>query len=113
MVTANEMIKEIQLEIPVLVDTVHSHFFVIVDGILKLVGMPKETWYNRPNWMFGCSFRWQEGLCYPLNIIMKCLIALEIDNRLQSTKNLVFNDKKFSRFNSRLIYEVAIIALNG
>jgi len=37
------MIKEIQLEIPVLVDTVHSHFFVIVDGILKLVGMPKET----------------------------------------------------------------------
>jgi hypothetical protein len=54
---AQEMVKETQLEIPVLADTMDDtflklyapwpfRFFVIVDGILKLVGMPKEARYD-------------------------------------------------------------------
>ena len=54
---AREMVKETQLEIPVLADTMDDtflklyspwpfRFFVVVDGILKLVGMPKEARYD-------------------------------------------------------------------
>ncbi|CAG8521980.1 444_t:CDS:2 [Rhizophagus irregularis] len=54
---AHEMVKETKLEIPVLSDTMDDtflklyapwpfRFFVIVDGILKLVGMPKEARYD-------------------------------------------------------------------
>ncbi|KAF0548935.1 ubiquitin-domain-containing protein [Gigaspora margarita] len=54
---AREMIKATKLEIPVLADTMDNtflklyspwpfRFFVIVDGILKLVGMPKEARYD-------------------------------------------------------------------
>ncbi|RIA87984.1 ubiquitin family-domain-containing protein [Glomus cerebriforme] len=54
---AREMVKETQLEIPVLADTMDDtflklyapwpfRFFVIVDGILRLVGMPKEARYD-------------------------------------------------------------------
>ncbi len=50
-------LKEPQLEIPVLADTMDDtflklyapwpfRFFVVVDGILKLVGMPKEAHYD-------------------------------------------------------------------
>ncbi|CAG8488047.1 1960_t:CDS:2 [Diversispora eburnea] len=54
---AHEMVTATQLEIPVLVDTMDNNFlnlyapwpfrfFVVVDGILKLVGMPKEAHYD-------------------------------------------------------------------
>ena len=54
---AHEMVKATQLEIPVLADTMDDkflnlyspwpfRFFVVVDGILKLVGMPKEARYD-------------------------------------------------------------------
>ena len=54
---AHRMVKETQLEIPVLADTMDNtflelykpwpfRFFVVVDGILKLVGMPKEARYD-------------------------------------------------------------------
>ncbi|CAG8613414.1 15172_t:CDS:2, partial [Dentiscutata erythropus] len=54
---ARQMIKNTQLEIPVLTDTMDDNFlklyspwpfrfFVVVDGILKLVGMPKEARYD-------------------------------------------------------------------
>ena len=54
---AHEMVRETQLEIPVLADTMDNtflrlyapwpfRFFVIVDGILQLVGMPKEARYD-------------------------------------------------------------------
>ncbi|CAG8475962.1 584_t:CDS:2 [Diversispora eburnea] len=54
---AREMVKKTQLEIPVLADTMDDtflklyspwpfRFFVVVDGILKLVGMPKEARYD-------------------------------------------------------------------
>ncbi|CAI2166461.1 1520_t:CDS:2 [Funneliformis geosporum] len=54
---AQEMVRETQLEIPVLADTLNDtflrlyaswpfRFFVIVDGILKLVGMIKEARYD-------------------------------------------------------------------
>jgi len=54
---AREMVKKTQLEIPVLADTMDDtflklyspwpfRFFVVVDGILKLVGMPKEAHYD-------------------------------------------------------------------
>ncbi|GBC05699.1 hypothetical protein RclHR1_06380010 [Rhizophagus clarus] len=54
---AHEMVKETKLEIPVLSDTMDDtflklyspwpfRFFVIVDGVLKLVGMPKEARYD-------------------------------------------------------------------
>ncbi|RGB28539.1 iodothyronine deiodinase-domain-containing protein [Rhizophagus diaphanus] len=54
---AREMVKKTQLEIPVLADTMDDtflklyspwpfRFFVIADGILKLVGMPKEAHYD-------------------------------------------------------------------
>src|ERR1044072_4456823 len=57
LVAANVMVKETQLEIPVLADTMDDtflklyapwpfRFFVIVDGILKLVGMTKEARYD-------------------------------------------------------------------
>lgn len=57
LVAANVMVKETQLEIPVLADTMDDaflklyapwpfRFFVIVDGTLKLVGMPKEARYD-------------------------------------------------------------------
>ena len=57
LVAANIMVKETQLEIPVLADTMDDtflklyapwpfRFFVIVDGILKLVGLPKEARYD-------------------------------------------------------------------
>ena len=53
----HKMVKETQLEIPVLADTMDDtflklyapwpfHFFVIEDGILRLVGMPKEARYD-------------------------------------------------------------------
>ncbi|RIB13172.1 hypothetical protein C2G38_2098980, partial [Gigaspora rosea] len=51
------MVKKTHLEIPVLADTMDDtflklyspwpfRFFVVVDGILKLVGMPKEACYD-------------------------------------------------------------------
>jgi len=54
---AREMVKATHLRIPVLADTMDNNFlklyspwpfrfFVIVDGILKLVGMPKEARYD-------------------------------------------------------------------
>ncbi|CAJ0646592.1 9546_t:CDS:2 [Entrophospora sp. SA101] len=54
---AREMVKATDLKIPVLADTMDNNFlklyspwpfrfFVIVDGILKLVGMPKEARYD-------------------------------------------------------------------
>ena len=54
---AHEMVQQTQLEIPVLADTMDDtflklyspwpfRFFVIVDGVLKLVGMPKEARYD-------------------------------------------------------------------
>ncbi|CAG8685647.1 27597_t:CDS:2 [Gigaspora margarita] len=54
---AREMVKKTHLEIPVLADTMDDtflklyspwpfRFFVVVDGILKLVGMPKEARYD-------------------------------------------------------------------
>ncbi|CAG8719959.1 5122_t:CDS:2 [Dentiscutata heterogama] len=54
---AREMVKKTHLEIPVLADTMDNNFlklyspwpfrfFVVVDGILKLVGMPKEARYD-------------------------------------------------------------------
>ena len=54
---AREMVDKTHLEIPVLADTMDDtflklyspwpfRFFVIVDGILKLVGMPKEARYD-------------------------------------------------------------------
>ncbi|CAG8804324.1 15630_t:CDS:2, partial [Dentiscutata erythropus] len=54
---AHEMVKKTHLEIPVLADTMDNNFlklyspwpfrfFVVVDGILKLVGMPKEARYD-------------------------------------------------------------------
>src|SRR6266542_1529236 len=54
---ANKMIQGTDLKIPVLADTMDNNFlelyspwpfrfFVIVDGILKLVGMPKEARYD-------------------------------------------------------------------
>ncbi|CAG8549836.1 1740_t:CDS:2 [Ambispora leptoticha] len=54
---AREMVRATHLEIPVLADTMDDtflklyapwpfRFFVIVDGILKLVGMPKEARYD-------------------------------------------------------------------
>jgi hypothetical protein len=54
---ANVMVKETKLEIPVLADTMDDtflklyapwpfRFFVIVDGIMILVGMPKEGYYD-------------------------------------------------------------------
>ena len=54
---ANVMVKETQLEIPVVVDTMDNtflrlyapwpfRFFVVLDGTLKLVGMPKEARYD-------------------------------------------------------------------
>ena len=54
---AREMVKATQLEIPVFADTMDDvflklykpwpfRFFVIVDGILRLVGMPKEARYD-------------------------------------------------------------------
>ncbi|CAB4425472.1 unnamed protein product [Rhizophagus irregularis] len=54
---AREMVEKTQLEIPVLADTMDDtflklyspwpfRFFVIADGILKLVGMPKEAHYD-------------------------------------------------------------------
>ncbi|CAG8612750.1 22897_t:CDS:2 [Dentiscutata erythropus] len=54
---AREMVKKTQLEIPVLADTMEDtflklyspwpfRFFVVVDGILRLVGMPKEARYD-------------------------------------------------------------------
>ncbi|CAG8502421.1 2994_t:CDS:2 [Acaulospora morrowiae] len=54
---AREMVEKTQLEIPVLADTMNDsflklyspwpfRFFVVVDGILKLVGMPKEARYD-------------------------------------------------------------------
>ena len=50
---ACEMVKETQLEIPVLADTFLKlyapwpfRFFVIVDGTLKLIGMPKNAYYD-------------------------------------------------------------------
>ena len=54
---ARIMVKETKLEIPVLADTMDNtflklyapwpfRFFVIVDGTLKLVGMPKEARYD-------------------------------------------------------------------
>ncbi|CAG8654611.1 15959_t:CDS:2 [Dentiscutata heterogama] len=54
---AREMVKKTQLEIPVLADTMDDtflklyspwpfRFFVVVDGILRLVGMPKEARYD-------------------------------------------------------------------
>ena len=54
---AREMVKNTKLEIPVLADTMDNtflklyspwpfRFFVVVDGILKLVGMPKEARYD-------------------------------------------------------------------
>ncbi|CAG8636360.1 8352_t:CDS:2 [Racocetra fulgida] len=54
---ARQMVKETKLEIPVLADTMNDtflklyspwpfRFFVVVDGILKLVGMPKEVHYD-------------------------------------------------------------------
>ncbi|CAG8487459.1 13095_t:CDS:2, partial [Racocetra fulgida] len=57
LIAAREMIKNTELEIPVLADTMDDtflklyspwpfRFFVVVDGILKLVGMPKEAHYD-------------------------------------------------------------------
>ncbi|CAG8548161.1 3553_t:CDS:2 [Acaulospora morrowiae] len=57
LVAAREMVEKTQLEIPVLADTMNDsflnlyspwpfRFFVVVDGILKLVGMPKEAHYD-------------------------------------------------------------------
>ena len=54
---AREMVKNTKLEIPVLADTMDNtflklyspwpfRFFVVVNGILKLVGMPKEAHYD-------------------------------------------------------------------
>ncbi|CAG8642223.1 18550_t:CDS:2 [Dentiscutata erythropus] len=54
---AEEMVKATELKIPVLVDTMDNtflklycpwpfRFFIVVDGILKLVGMPKEARYD-------------------------------------------------------------------
>ncbi|CAG8737081.1 14280_t:CDS:2 [Gigaspora rosea] len=54
---AEEMVKATQLKIPVLIDTMDNiflnlycpwpfRFFIVVDGILKLVGMPKEAHYD-------------------------------------------------------------------
>ncbi|CAG8445901.1 11820_t:CDS:2 [Acaulospora morrowiae] len=54
---AREMVEKTQLKIPVLADTMDDgflklyspwpfRFFVVVDGILKLVGMPKEARYD-------------------------------------------------------------------
>ncbi|CAG8468681.1 24167_t:CDS:2 [Racocetra persica] len=54
---ADEMVKATKLKIPVLADTMDNtflklycpwpfRFFVVVDGILKLVGMPKEARYD-------------------------------------------------------------------
>ena len=54
---ARKMIKGTDLKIPVLADTMDNNFldlyspwpfrfFVILDGILKLVGMPKEARYD-------------------------------------------------------------------
>ncbi|CAG8494077.1 7424_t:CDS:2 [Ambispora gerdemannii] len=54
---AHEMVRATQLEIPVLADTMNDtflklyapwpfRFFVVVDGILRLVGMPKEAHYD-------------------------------------------------------------------
>ncbi|CAJ0748813.1 3194_t:CDS:2 [Entrophospora sp. SA101] len=54
---AREMVRATDLQIPVLADTMDNNFlklyspwpfrfFVIVDGILKLVGMPKEARYD-------------------------------------------------------------------
>ncbi|CAG8761694.1 8275_t:CDS:2 [Gigaspora margarita] len=54
---AREMVKKTHLEIPVLADTMDDiflklyspwpfRFFVVVDGVLKLVGMPKEARYD-------------------------------------------------------------------
>jgi hypothetical protein len=54
---AREMIKDTQLEIPVLADTMDDtflklyapwpfRFFVIVEGTLKLIGMPKDAYYD-------------------------------------------------------------------
>ncbi len=56
----NKMVKGIQLEIPVLVDTMENtflklyapwpfHFFVIIDSILKLVWMLKDEHYDMTN----------------------------------------------------------------
>ncbi|CAI2180581.1 433_t:CDS:2 [Funneliformis geosporum] len=57
MTAASVMVRETKLEIPVMMDTMDDTFlklyapwpfryFVIVDGILKLVGMPKEARYD-------------------------------------------------------------------
>ncbi|CAG8479977.1 2613_t:CDS:2, partial [Racocetra fulgida] len=54
---ADEMVKATKLKIPVLADTMDNNFlklycpwpfrfFIAVDGILKLVGMPKEAHYD-------------------------------------------------------------------
>ncbi|CAG8555950.1 8934_t:CDS:2 [Cetraspora pellucida] len=54
---ADEMVKATKLKIPVLADTMKNiflklycpwpfRFYVVVDGILKLVGMPKEACYD-------------------------------------------------------------------
>jgi len=54
---AREMVMATQLKIPVLADTMDNmflklyspwpfRFFVVMDGILKLVGMPKEARYD-------------------------------------------------------------------
>ncbi|KAF0558399.1 ubiquitin-domain-containing protein [Gigaspora margarita] len=54
---AREMVRSTQLEIPILADTMDDtflnlyspwpfRFFIILDGILKLVGMPKEAYYD-------------------------------------------------------------------
>ncbi|CAG8800723.1 17548_t:CDS:1, partial [Racocetra persica] len=54
---ADEMVKATKLKIPVLADTMDNiflnlycpwpfRFFIAVDGILKLVGMPKEAHYD-------------------------------------------------------------------
>ncbi|CAG8444265.1 15581_t:CDS:2 [Funneliformis mosseae] len=57
LIAASEMVRATQLEVPVMSDTMNDtflklyapwpfRFFIIVDGILKLVGMPKETRYD-------------------------------------------------------------------
>ncbi|CAG8709284.1 2840_t:CDS:2, partial [Funneliformis mosseae] len=57
LIAASEMVRATQLEIPVMSDTMDDtflklyapwpfRFFIIVDGILKLVGMPKEARYD-------------------------------------------------------------------
>ncbi|CAG8580994.1 13213_t:CDS:2 [Ambispora gerdemannii] len=61
---AHEMVRATRLEIPVLADTMDDtflklyapwpfRFFVVVDGILKLVGMPKEARYDTTD-LVGC-----------------------------------------------------------